>query len=84
MTDILDEGDMFSAEEKAACRATFKATMLRAAEIIERITADDVLLAQAEVLATGSTLEQVAKIDRAMLAATHLRACANGTARKPR
>lgn len=82
MGDFLDGDNTLSAAEKQAARMTFKATMLRAADIVERITADDVLLAQAELLSTGSTLEQVAKIDRAMLAATHLRACANGTVKK--
>lgn len=69
---------VLSVDEEATMKATFKATMLRAARIVERITEDDVLEAQAQLLATGSTLEQVARIDRAMLAATHLRACAEG------
>jgi len=82
MPDILDRDNLFSADEKQAINMTYKATMLRAAEIIERITPDDVLEAQAVLLASGSTLEQVAKIDRAMLAATHLRACAEGIVKK--
>jgi hypothetical protein len=70
-----------SAAEEAIMRQTFRATMLRAAEIIERITQDDVLEAQAQVLAAGVALEKVAKVDRALLAATHLRACADGKAK---
>lgn len=64
------------AGEDWVMRTTFKATMLRAAEIVERITFADVLEAQAVMLAEGVSLEKVAKIDRAMLAAQHLRACA--------
>ena len=71
-----------SPEEEAVMKATFKATMLRAAEIVERITADDVLEQQALQLAHGATLEQVARMDRAMLAVAHLRACASGEAKR--
>lgn len=65
-----------SPDEEAVMRVTFKATMLRCADLIDGITASDVLDAQAELLATGSTLEQAARLDRATLASAHLRACA--------
>lgn len=55
---------------------TFKVAMLRAAEVIERITLDDVLEMQAQLLAEGVSLEQVAKLDRASVAVAHLRAFA--------
>jgi hypothetical protein len=54
---------------------TFWATMLRCADIIANITHDDVLQAQAVLLANGIPLERVAQIDRAMLAEKHIRAC---------
>lgn len=34
---------LLSPEEESVMKATFKATMLRAAQIVERITANDVL-----------------------------------------
>ncbi len=49
--------------------------MLRCADIISRITEADVLEAQAVLLASGVSLDKVAKIDRAMLAEKHIRAC---------
>lgn len=63
-----------SVDEETVMRATFKATMLRAADIIDRITDADVLEMQARGLAEGMTLEQVGRIDRAVLAAAHFRA----------
>ena len=67
--------------EDAIMRTTFKACFLRAASIVDKITADDVLDMQARLLAEGATLEQVARIDRATLAVVHLKACAEGTAK---
>ena len=65
-----------SPDEDLVMRATFKAAFLRAADIIEKITDDDVLEVQGRLLQSGSTLEQVAKLDRATIAVAHLRACA--------
>lgn len=67
---------VLSVAEELTMKATFKATMLRAADIIDRITADDVLAQQAEGLRQGMTLAEVSRIDRAMVAAAHLRLCA--------
>lgn len=61
--------------EENAMRETFWATMLRCADIIDKITPDDVLEAQAVMLASGVSLERVAKLDRALLASSHIRAC---------
>lgn len=69
---------ILSADEDLVMQATFKAAFLRAADIVDKITADDVLAMQAALLADGATLEQVARIDRATLAVAHLRACAQG------
>lgn len=57
-------------------RAAIKATLLRAADIIGKITQDDVTELQALLLAHGNTLEQVARVDRAMVAVARLRAMA--------
>lgn len=67
-----------SPDEEMVMRATFKAAMLRAADIIENITEDDVLTLQAQMLRDGVKLDVVARIDRAMVACAHLRACAAG------
>jgi hypothetical protein len=68
--------EVLSSEERYVMRITFKVAMIRAAEIVESITAGDVLDMQARLLAKGISLENVAKLDRAMLGATHLRAIA--------
>ncbi len=73
--------DALSPNENVTMRATFKATMLRAADIIDKITEDDVLEQQARGLREGMTLQQVSKIDRAMLASAYLRLCAAGKAK---
>lgn len=70
--------DQLSPSEQNIMRITFNTVMLRAADIIDGITENDVVDAQAQMLAEGKTLEQVSRIDRAMLAACHLRACAKG------
>ena len=62
--------------EESVLRATFTATMLRAADIVERVTARDVANAQLQMHREGMSLERLAKIDRATLAVAHLRACA--------
>lgn len=59
-------------------REMVKATLLRAADIIDRITDSDVLEQQALLLASGCSLEQVSKLDRARIASAHLRLCASG------
>lgn len=62
-----------TAENKRIMEMTTKAALLRAADIIDKITADDVLDMQAKLLAEGVSLENVAKLDRAMVASAHLR-----------
>jgi hypothetical protein len=67
-----------SPAEEAIMKATFKATMLRAADIIERITDDDVLEKQRDLINSGMPLFKAACLDRAHLAAAWLRLCAEG------
>jgi hypothetical protein len=62
--------------EEIVLHATFKETMMRAAEILDHITDSDVQDAQMAMHAQGVSLAQLAKIDRAMIGAAHLRACA--------
>jgi hypothetical protein len=68
--------------ENSIMKATARAAMLRAAEIIDKITEDDVLEQQARGLREGMNLEQVAKIDRAMVASAYLRVCAERKAKE--
>jgi hypothetical protein len=68
---------VLNADEENVMKMTLKSAMLRAAEIVERITESDVVDAQEQMLSEGVSLEKVAKVDRAMLAAAHLRAIAN-------
>lgn len=65
-----------SAAEEAVMRHTFQATMTRAAALVDGITQGQVEEAQAVLFSQGVPLEKVARVDRAMLAAAHLRACA--------
>lgn len=67
---------VLSPAEELVMKQTFKATMLRAALVIDGITDDDVLTAQVTLVREGVSLINVAKVDRAMLASAHLRACA--------
>ena len=69
-----------TAAEERVLRHTFKAAMLRAAVIVENISTNDVLDMQAALLTTGTPLQDVARIDRAMVAVAHLRACAENGA----
>lgn len=70
--------DALTAAEEAIMKETFKATMRRAADIIDRITTSDVLRAQRVLLRDGVPLVDVCRLDRASLASAHLRACAEG------
>lgn len=74
MSDALTPG------EEMVMRQSFRATMLRAAAILERLTNDDVKDMQIALLATGCTVLQVTKVDRCMVGAAHLRACAENLA----
>lgn len=74
--------NVLSAAEESIMKATFKATMLRAADIIEKITEEDVYGMQAQLLKEGVPLTDVARVDRLHVAVAHLRACAEGTAKK--
>lgn len=65
-----------SPAEEAMMKMTFEVSMRRAADIIDHITEMDVLDMQRELLRTGSPMSKVCRMDRAMLAAAHLRACA--------
>lgn len=78
----MSDKQKLSALEKSIMEMTFKASFLRAAAIIDKITQDDVLEMQAKLLAEGAALEQVSRIDRAHLAVAHLKACADGSAKE--
>jgi hypothetical protein len=68
--------DALSPAEELVMKQTFKATMLRAAAIIDRITKDDVTDAQLSLYREGVGLLELHRVDRAMLASAHLRSCA--------
>jgi hypothetical protein len=72
--------EVLTAGEDQIMRQAFAATMRRAADIIDRMTQADVEEAQTILFLSGCTVGNVAKIDRAMLAASYLRACAAGVA----
>jgi hypothetical protein len=72
--------ESLSAAEESMMERAFEVTMLRAAEITDRITQADVVDAQVALLGQGCSFAQVAKIDRAMLASAHIRSCAMGLA----
>ena len=69
---------VLSDNEEIVMKATFKATMLRCADIIDHMTNDDVLAKQLDLLREGVTLTQISRLDRAMLAAAWFRLCADG------
>lgn len=64
-----------SESEEMVMKQAFKVTMLRAADIIDRITQEDVADAQMALYRQGVSLTNLAKIDRALVAACHLRSC---------
>lgn len=66
---------VLSTAEELVMKQTFKAALLRAANIIDEITDDDVLAAQVTLVREGVSLINVSKVDRAMLASAHLRSC---------
>ena len=68
----------FTANENFIMESTFKAAFLRASDILDWITEDDVLEKQAKLLRSGMSLEKVAKLDRARLGSAYLRTCAQG------
>lgn len=76
---MAEDTEALTAGEELIMRESFAATMLRAAAIIDGITQADVEEAQGILFVSGCTVSDVAKIDRAMLAASYLRACAAGT-----
>jgi hypothetical protein len=63
--------------ERAVMAAAVKATLLRAAEIINGITLDDVREAQVEMFSRGCSLLECSRVDRAIIAAAHLKANAS-------
>ncbi len=65
-----------SPDEENVMKMTMKAAFLRAAEIVEKISYSDVLDMQDKLLRNGASLEKVTKVDRAMVAAAHLRTIA--------
>lgn len=65
-------------EQKQIRALTTKLTLERAAEIIDKITLDDVVTSQAQLLQMGNTLTEVSKLDRALIASAHFRALAKG------
>ncbi len=70
------KSDAMNAGEEFVMEQTFKATMLRAAAIIDRITDNDVRDAQLALYQDGVELSKLHRVDRAMLASAHLRSCA--------
>lgn len=65
-------------EESDAITGAMRAMFLTAAAVVEKVTQCDVEAAQAGAFARGATLQQVASIDRADVAATLLRLAAQG------
>ena len=65
-------------DEELVMKECFVATMLRAATILDGLSQADVEEAQTILFLSGCTVQQVARIDRAMLGASYLRACAAG------
>lgn len=68
--------DALSIGEQATMRETFRVTMMRAADVIEKITRDDVTEMQMRLMAAGKSLSEVAPLDRLHVAVAHLRAIA--------
>lgn len=73
--------DILSPDEKMVMEQTFKASFIRAAAVIEKITQDDVLDMQARLLSEGVPLEKVARVDRLDCAVAYLKAIAAGQGR---
>lgn len=71
-----------SAEETRIMQFTFRTTMLRCADIIDKISQSDLLDAQAALLRDGASLETVAKCDRAAVASAYFRTLAQQNAEK--
>lgn len=71
---------VLSADEEMVMKQSFKAPMLRAAAIIDGITNDDVMEAQAILFGSGVPIGKLHAVDRAMVAASYFRACAVGMA----
>jgi hypothetical protein len=67
--------DDLTAAEEVVMRETFKAAMLRAAAIIDGITQEDVTDAQMALYKTGTPLANLHLVDRALIAACHIRSC---------
>lgn len=62
-------------QDAQTMQETFWQTMERCADIIAKITPADVLDAQSQLLKEGLTLEQVTRVDRALLAEQFIRSC---------
>lgn len=71
----MDKKGNFTRGEEMVMEQTLKATLLRAADIIDHITDAEVRAAQLELYREGVPLLQVSRVDRAMIASAHLRAC---------
>lgn len=69
-----NEVTLVTVEERIVQRTAF----LMAAEILSKVTADDVHAAQAGALARGVSLSRIADIDRATVGETLLRLTAQG------
>ncbi len=67
---------VLSPDEERVMKQTFYAAVVRCADICEKITEDDVLEMQRALLGSGSTLQQVARLDRLTIAVAHLRSIA--------
>ena len=65
-------------EEQMMMNLAVKTTMLRAADVIEKITERDVEAMQVEMFMSGVSLNECETINRLTLAANYLRYCAEG------
>lgn len=67
---------VLSPAEETIMAEAFKASLLRAADVIDGITKSDVEDVQLALFREGVTLDKLHRVDRAMLASAHLRSCA--------
>jgi hypothetical protein len=67
---------MSKEELQSVTKMVTRQCMIRAADIIDKITENDVLTHQGAMIAAGVSLDKVHKLDRALIASAHLRAMA--------
>jgi hypothetical protein len=74
MAGMMDQE--FTAEQQM--KLAYKSKMLRAADVIEKITERDVKAVQVEMFMSGISLNKCETINEITLAAAYLRYCAEG------